>query len=367
MKKICLSIIGFVFCLSWIFGAFSVSASEFQMTSKIVQELPPGEDNPRNSEGDFIRLKDGQIIFVYSQYFGNSSSDHAHANLAQLVSSDNGETWSKPEIIVRMDGGMNIMSVSLHRMQDGRIGLFYLRKFSASDCRLHVRFSEDEAKTWSEPTCCMNEVDYYVVNNARIIQLRDGTVLIPAALHHFENGRNDMSGEALCFRSTDGCKTFQREKFAPKPKGMVFQEPGLVELADGTIFMYVRTTSGSQFGMKSSDGGKTWGEASPTHFISPCSPLLIRPIPETDRYLAVWNEDTRHRNPLTLAVLDSDLNFLWKTTLDKSDETAPRRFCYPAILSLGDGEFLISYCAGHMPTYGLEASRIVKIKLTEKL
>lgn len=39
-------------------------------------------DNPRNSEGDFIQLKDGKILFVYSHYDGKSSGDHASAYLA---------------------------------------------------------------------------------------------------------------------------------------------------------------------------------------------------------------------------------------------------------------------------------------------
>ncbi|MEA3402839.1 MAG: hypothetical protein U9R79_16485, partial [Armatimonadota bacterium] len=31
-----------------------------------IRLLPPGEDNPRNSEGDFVTLEDGQIMFVYT-------------------------------------------------------------------------------------------------------------------------------------------------------------------------------------------------------------------------------------------------------------------------------------------------------------
>jgi len=34
-------------------------------------------------------------------------------------------------------------------VRDGRIALFYMLKNSLSDCRPVVRFSADEAKTWS--------------------------------------------------------------------------------------------------------------------------------------------------------------------------------------------------------------------------
>ena len=30
-------------------------------------ELPPGPNNPRNSEGAFMPLKDGRIMFAYSR------------------------------------------------------------------------------------------------------------------------------------------------------------------------------------------------------------------------------------------------------------------------------------------------------------
>jgi len=334
------------------------------MKREVVLDLPPGPDNPRNSEGDFIRLNDGRILFIYSQYFGNSANDHAHANLAGIWSSDEGKTWSEPQIIVKMDGGLNVMSVSLLRLQDGRIALFYLRKYALDDCRPWLCFSTDEGKTWSAPTCCFPEAKYYVVNNARIIQLKDGSIVIPACWHEIINGRHFWPGQSVCFISKDGGKTFQQGEFAEKtdPK-LVFQEPGVVEMKDGKLFMFIRTSSGSQFTSISSDGGRTWNAPTPSKFISPCSPMLIRPIPDTDRFLAVWNESPKGRNPLTIAILDEKMDFLWKATLDQSEGTPPQWFCYPAILALNQNEFLISYCAGVMPGVGLEKTRIVKVRL----
>lgn len=40
-----------------------------------VLELPAGESNFRNSEGDFILLKGGDILFAYSKFVGNSGDD----------------------------------------------------------------------------------------------------------------------------------------------------------------------------------------------------------------------------------------------------------------------------------------------------
>ena len=91
----------------------------------------PQEGNPRNSEGSFLRLKDGRIVFAYSRYSGTSSDDGAYCEIAAMYSSDNGETFSEPKILVRPDksrGETNCMSVSLLELPNGDAGLFYLVK-----------------------------------------------------------------------------------------------------------------------------------------------------------------------------------------------------------------------------------------------
>ena len=118
---------------------------------EIVLRLEPKEGNPRNSEGDFIQLKDGSILFVYT-HFTSGSGDHASAHLAGRFSYDQGKTWTNEDVsILENEGGMNVMSVSLLRLQNGEIALFYLRKNSETDCIPFMRISSDEAKTWSEP------------------------------------------------------------------------------------------------------------------------------------------------------------------------------------------------------------------------
>ncbi len=74
--------------------------------------LPEKEDNPRNSEGSMLELKNGKIIFVYSHFYGGKG-DNADAFLAARYSDDKGETWTKEdEIIIENEGKENVMSVS---------------------------------------------------------------------------------------------------------------------------------------------------------------------------------------------------------------------------------------------------------------
>src|SRR5688572_26449108 len=64
-----------------------------------VLELAPGQGNPRNSEGDFITLRDGRILFVYTHFTGGARDD-ARAHLASRVSADGGMTWSDKDEVV---------------------------------------------------------------------------------------------------------------------------------------------------------------------------------------------------------------------------------------------------------------------------
>ena len=76
-------------------------------------------------------------------------------------------------VVVENEGGMNVMSVSLLRLQNGEIALFYLRKNSTEDCIPMMRISKDEARTWSDPIPCITDrKGYFVLNNDRVVQLR---------------------------------------------------------------------------------------------------------------------------------------------------------------------------------------------------
>ena len=55
-------------------AAFGAAALPTSIAAPVVLELAPGTGNPRNSEGAFLELKDGKILFVYSHFFGESFS-----------------------------------------------------------------------------------------------------------------------------------------------------------------------------------------------------------------------------------------------------------------------------------------------------
>jgi len=321
---------------------------------EVTLELTPTENNPRNSEGDFITLKDGTIMFIYSHFYGDSRSDFGRSMLAARYSDDGGDSWSeKDEIIVQNEGGVNVMSVSLLRLQDGRIALFYVRKNSMQDCIPILRYSEDEGKTWSDaiPTITDRE-GYFVLNNDRVIQLKEGRLLMPVSLHITpeEDKRFNEQGIMLCYYSDDSGLTWKSGGPIEKEKGYLTQEPGVVELQDGRIMMYVRSDVGRQLVTYSHDEGHSWLPLERSNIISPLSPVSVERIPKTGDLLLVWNyndgSDERikgKRTPFNTAISRDD-GQTWENIKTIADDT-DTRYCYTAI-HFTDNAVLLAHVAG---------------------
>ena len=336
----------------------------------IVLRLEPGPNNPRNSEGDFISLKDKRILFVYSHYTGDNGGDHSPAYLAGRFSNDGGKTWSPDDLkIIENEGTMNVMSVSLLRMKNDEIALFYLKKNSTTDCIPMVRFSKDEAKTWSDPIPCISDKSgYFVLNNSRIIQLKNGRILMSVNLYKTPEGSLLNQGSLWSYYSDDNGKTWKSGIEIENPNKFLTQEPGIVELKNGDIFMYIRSDIGFQCSSFSRDKGVTWSPVERSNIKSPVSPASIKRIPSTGDLLMVWNNNGGEvpnikgkRTPLTVAV-SKDEGKTWQKI--KNIEVDPDGwYCYIAI-HFTKKEVLLGYCAGNRSKgTGLAVTQITKISL----
>ena len=329
--------------------------------------LKHGAGNPRNSEGSFVRLADGRLLLIYTRYRGGSWNDHAVADLVRSISADGGETWSDPEIVVA-NPAMNVMSVSLLRLADGRIAFLYLVKSEILgfpgfvDCRPWIRFSVDEAASWSDPVEIAGiPPAYLVVANDRLIQLSNGRLIVPISHEpYLSGGAFDANTVFFCF-SDDGGSSWRRSATVLHPPAWLrcgFQEPGAVELADGRLMAWCRSTAGWQWKSFSDDGGETWSKMIPaTEFKSPNSPLAMKRHPETGELWAVWNDHAPQRavhfdpwrggmgrTPLVLArSRDEGATWIDHTIL----ESDPDRGCsYTAMFFLDRNRLLLEYCCG---------------------
>ena len=281
--------------------------------------LAPGDNNPRNSEGDFIRLKDGHILFVYSHFTGGKGRD-ATAYLASRASSDQGQTWSDHDETVvdsTADGVPFVFSVSLLRLRADCIALFYLVKKAEDDCRLVMRTSTDEAKTWSAARLCTAGPASFLVTNGRVVRLKSGRIIFPAARHDRTQTPDAFRrGAATCFYSDDEGATWRESAArveAPAKSHSGMQHPVLVELKDGRLMMLMSMHLNPLLRSFSTDGGNTWSAAEKTGLLSPVSPVSLKRLPSTGDLLLVWNDHSdvapaqkNSRTPLTAAISADD-------------------------------------------------------------
>ena len=353
------------------------------MPGRIIRDFPPVEGNPRNSEGSFINLSDGTIMFAYSKFRGDKGSDDADADIVAVYSHDKGESFGGERVLFTKDElkAKNIMSVSLVRLNDGNIAVFYMVRMGFHDLRAVMRISEDEGETFSEAKYCMNYPGYFVVNNVRVRQLTNGRIFIPSAYHRCLgpdplawtsfNGK----GVARFFYSDDMGGTFNE---APDfgslnvSAGTGLQEPGIIELEEGHLFCYCRTDLGCQYTSHSYDYGMNWEPFSPSDFTGPTSPLSIKKVPHEDAYVAVYNPTpapkdrpsyTWGRTPLVLRTSTDGCKTFGEQMVIEDDPDSG--YCYIAMHFTEDA-LLLAYCAGGPDDKScLNRLRIRKISLID--
>lgn len=326
--------------------------------------LGPRPGNPRNSEGAFITLNDGNLAFFYSAFRGQTARDYTTADIARIVSFDKGITWSEPETVLTAEehSAMNIMSVSLLRMQNGDLGLFYLVRKTWYDMVPVLRRSCDEGKSFGIVEICSPRRGYFVMNNDRVLRLNSGRIIIPLAEHtpmEITEGIPKMSGAAVtCMYSDDDGKSWQESASPLVLQGIRacksgLQEPGFVQLRSGVLYGWARTDLGVQYEFHSLDCGAHLTVPVPSPFTSPLSPMSIKHLPD-GRMIAIWNpipeyqtrgsdKRTGGRTPLVFAISNNDGNDWSEPRCIEADESAG--YCYTAIYCLED-RLLLAYCSG---------------------
>ncbi|MCB1021582.1 MAG: exo-alpha-sialidase [Bryobacterales bacterium] len=329
-------------------GAFAQEAFSVELA-------PPGEGNPRNTEGDVAVLRDGRLLAVWSAFRGGSRDDST-ATIVAARSSDGGRTWERPWTLQENTGAQNVMSASLLRSKtSGDLLLFFGKKNSTTDLHFWVRRSSDDGVSWSEATIVNADPGYYVMNNARVVQLRSGRLLVPMAWSPEVFAPGTAFKTAVYFSDDDG-RTWKRSSpdlEAPKRGAM---EPGVVELSGGKVLQIIRTQTGKIWRSVSSDGGETWSKAEPWTMTSPESPATI--VRLADGRLALFrnpdvSEGEGHlgpRTPLVVATSRDDGRTWSEPKRLEHEEGAS--FAYLSATQFGE-RLLLTYWVGHDRQYGL--------------
>lgn len=214
-----------------------------------------------------IRLAGGEILAVLR---GGGPHVGRAGRLDLVMSRDHGRTWFKPWTAV--DGPEDDRNPALGQLADGTIVLAYavLSGYEADGLKLsgkredrvfdgvYVMRSKDKGKTWSRPERSPAIYSFYGGRGAvspygKIIQLKDGTVIMAVYFEFFETPGN----ESYIFRSRDGGKTWGQ----PSLLGKHYNETALLELPDGRLLAAMRSEKGGHIAVThSEDAGKTWSQ-----------------------------------------------------------------------------------------------------------
>jgi hypothetical protein len=360
---------------------------------KIITDLAPGPSNNRNSEGSFARLSDGRIVLVYSRFRGGMEDGDA-CDIAAIYSSDNGETFSEPEIIFTPEskGAMNLMSVSLVELDGGEIAVIYGQKRRGLICIPYITRTSD-FKTFTPDVRCIDEDGYYVLLNDRVRKIGNKLMfcvskipyekLIPNVDHdNLKNEKGELNVKFLrataeFYESDDLGRSWRKSGECSMPHKIFngLHEPCLEALSDGRLYAIFRNDSGRFYESYSSDG-YNWTAPEPSVFTGPVAPMCTRklkdgrivfiynPVPlyygNGEIHSGIW---TGGRNPYVIRIASGDLSEIGDIVELERDET--RGFSYCAVYEL-DGELLLGYCAGGVEDkMMLNRLRIRKIKLSE--
>ena len=90
----------------------------------------------RSSEASAVVLKDGQILLAYTDSYGGrpiGGEDDDPACISAITSADGGRTWADPYTLQPNDGGLNVMSVALLRLQSGKVATAEENRASAQE------------------------------------------------------------------------------------------------------------------------------------------------------------------------------------------------------------------------------------------
>jgi sialidase-1 len=324
-------------------------------------------ENPRHDHAQIFRLRNGNLMLVWSEYYvrrpsnifrtpysESGAGDQAPCRISARVSHDRGRTWSGRVTIQENIGPDNVKQPNLVRLADGEVLFFFTSwDFDAQQRRIQMRRSKDDCETWTEPRQITPEGGAYILDAGRVFLHSSGRVILPAYwTPEIWTEREHLT--AFCFYSDDNGATWHKSRTVidiPKRGAM---EPAIVERKDGTLFTLLRTVLGKLWQAESPDRGETWQNVGPTVLDSPQAESSLKRIPATGDLLAVWNNTApyalrdpkpsdsfhRPRNPLSSAI-SRDEGRTWENIKNIENRQGYDNG-YPNVFFLDD-EALVTY------------------------
>lgn len=331
---------------------------------------PADANHSRRSEASFAQLRDGSVLLAYGRHTGPNDPGYARLKNERVVRYGGGSAIERDNdfgeiVAVRLDAagrrltdetviipapadGLNAMSPALRRLPDGRLGMLYSHRVSTRVASRRFVVSSDEGTSWSQPTI-VAEGGYRTGCHDRFAVLSSGRLIAPC--HGGDDFDSHYRKTWVAWSDDLGASwkigaAIETQKLS-WPDGQFMEsgcnEPGVVERADGSLLMTLRTAMGTQFCTESRDHGETWTPPRTLEVPSPNAPAHLSRLPGTDDLLLVWTPNYDARAPMNghrhtvLACVSTDGGRSWPHANRKIlVHDSSRNTDYPAVFFHGD-------------------------------
>ena len=321
--------------------------------------VPPVLNTSPLPQYDYDKLDYGMTIGIERTPKGRlwacwvAGGDSPKAFFVLATSDDDGETWSKPRLVVdahskELPTDRSVLVGNLWTDPLGRLWLIFDQSMDMFDGRAGVWMAmcenpDAEKPTWSEPRRIWHGV---TLNKPTV--LANGEWMLPISLDQRE-GFNAFKGQfkeldplrgANVFVSTDKGATWQRRGAATFPKPD-WHEHMIVERKDGSLWMLARTRTGIME-TTSRDGGRTWASPVDSAIQHPVARFHIRRL-ASGKLLLVKHGDRidAHEGRVQLSAwLSDDDGKTWRGGLVMDER---KGISYPDGFQAPDGTIYISY------------------------
>jgi alpha-L-fucosidase len=268
---------------------------------------------------------------IMAAWFGGTHERHPDVSIYTSKLSEG--AWSTPQMVADGVENENFRNPTwnpvLHRMEDGKIILFYKEGPNPREWWGLYKISEDEGKTWCEEIQTPPGFLGPVKNKS--IVLPDGRLLHPSS---FEINRIWTSHVEI---TDPELKTWRKSEIDGNGFGAI--QPTTLRHPNGRLQLLFRTQQGEIATSSSSDNGNTWSKMASTglaHNNSGIDAVTLK----NGYHLLVCNPIKKGRNKISL--FGSPDGITWEELLVLEDESEGE-FSYPAIIEAKDGTVHISY------------------------
>jgi len=258
---------------------------------------------------------------VYLTFYSGNTME-GQGNYCMLIVSNDGIRYTEPIAVAFVEGDARCYDPCLWIDPLGRLWFWWAQSPNNAVHAVICDNPDAEVLVWGDEFIIGSDV---MMNKPTV--LSTGEWLFPIAvwseanrIRHWDHGTDMGERLAFAYRTSDNGASFERLGGADVPK-RAFDEHMILELCDGTLAMFVRTTYG--IGVSYSyDRGLHWGEGRDSGLGGPCARFHIRRL-QSGRLLLINHYAFTGRNNLHAMLSDDEgKTWKWKLLLDARDQSS---------------------------------------------